>query len=61
MNFKENVIIDDTFSTAGLSSIFAIDLDQNDDVDIFPTAEDYYVKQGSSNFDKISWYKNTGA
>ncbi|SHJ99906.1 T9SS type A sorting domain-containing protein, partial [Aequorivita viscosa] len=39
-------------------SVFADDLDNDGDIDIFPSAHDYYIN-GSSNYDKISWYENT--
>ncbi len=40
-------------------SVSADDLDNDGDIDIFPSAHDYYTN-GSSNYDKISWYENTG-
>lgn len=49
INFDEHVIIDNSYSTAGLSSIYSIDLDNDGDMDVLT----------ASHYDnKIAWYEN---
>lgn len=55
--FGEQKII--TTNEVEANTVFAIDIDEDGDIDIFPSAEDFVQNQGSQNFDKISWYENT--